>query len=150
MPSRPTLTVENASAYRTRDLADLFARGFQDLGCRKDKIVRCLASEDELSEDERNDETTASRGIAYVGSCQSSSTRHGPRGACEGTSMVLLLPAPPALTFRRLTRLFEHEAQHLLGLAHDDMTPEDYWSEGDVPRWARGVVVRTKNGKRLS
>lgn len=64
--------------------------------------------------------------------------------------MVLMLPPPDKLTIRRLARLFEHEAWHLKGKRHEDMTEQVYWSSSPtVPGWARGAVVRWRFGQRL-
>lgn len=90
------------------------------------------------------DPATRSRGIAYVGSCSSTSS---PNEACEAKSIVLLVAPPAKMTLRRLARLFEHEVLHTLGKEHEQMTEKEYWSEGGVPSWARGCRIRYE-GKR--
>ena len=130
---KPTLKVINRTAYDTGDLCRFFAKGLWAMGMRRDKIIKVLPTKGE------------SRGIAYVGSCTPTQ-----RGACEGKSMVLMLPPPDKLTIRRLARLFEHEAWHLKGKRHEDMTEQVYWSSSPtVPGWARGAVVRWRFGQRL-
>ncbi len=72
--------------------------------------------------------------------------------------MVFIFPPPWKMTFRRMTRLFEHETLHTLGKEHScgkgdkactPMTKAEYWSsQPSVPRWARGVTVKWNGSKR--
>ena len=131
----PRVTVINRTAYNTDDLCRLFERGLVAMGVRESKTIKVLPS-NELE----------GRGIAYVG-----------RQGREGHSMVFLLPPPWKMTFRRLTRLFEHEVLHTLGKEHScprgargckAMTDAEYWSKGPVPSWSRGVVLRWNGAQR--
>ena len=122
----PNLIVRNHTGYVTADLERFFARGLHALGCKKDKIISVKMTSGD------------SRGIAYVGQCAYPKQR----GACEGKSIVLMLPHPRGLTIRRLARLFEHEVKHTLGLSHENMNEDEYWSRGQIPAWAKGCVIQ--------
>jgi hypothetical protein len=121
----PTIRVDNRTGYDTADLERFFAKGLWAMGCKRDKFIKVLPTNGD------------SRGIAYVGRCHTAQ-----RGACEARSIVLMLPAPERLSVRRLARLFEHEVLHTLGKSHEQMTKAEYWSQGGVPGWARGMKVR--------
>jgi len=60
----------------------------------------------------------------------------------DGTRMVIAIAAPHAFSLRRLARLFEHEAAHILGFHHEDMHEELLYSLGEVPAWAEGTILR--------
>ena len=123
----PKLTVRNFTGYVTEDLERFFARGLQALGATGDKIIKVISTK-----------TDDGRGIAFVGRC----AYPRERGRCEGKSMVLMLPHPRQLTLRRLARLFEHELKHNLGLSHEQMNEDEYWSRGQLPQWARGCIIQ--------
>ena len=108
----PNLIVRNHTGYVTADLERFFARGLHALGCKKDKIISVKMTSGD------------SRGIAYVGQC------------------AYPKPHPRGLTIRRLARLFEHEVKHTLGLSHENMNEDEYWSRGQIPAWAKGCVIQ--------
>jgi len=114
----------NTTAYDQRDLERLFAKGLWALGCRKHKLIKVLRTSGD------------SHGEAVVGRCSAKG-----RGGCEASLIILRLPPPHRMTFRRLTRLFEHEVLHSIGKDHDQMTRKEYWSLGPVPSWAKGSWV---------
>ena len=135
------LTVLNKTSYDSHDLARLFERGLLALGAKESRTIKVLPGQE-----------VDGRGIAYVG-----------KNGREGHSMVLILPPPWKMTFRRLTRLFEHEVLHTLGKEHScsgaayggkgakgckPMTKNEYWSLGPVPSWAVGCEVRWNGAKR--
>jgi len=129
------VTVLNKTAYDTADLARLFERGLVALGAKESKTIKVLAGN-----------VPEGRGIAYVG-----------RSGREGHSMIFILPPPWKMTFRRLTRLFEHEVLHTLGKEHEcprgargckAMTPDEYWSRGPTPAWAYGITLRWHGAQR--
>jgi hypothetical protein len=122
------LRVINRTHYDTGDLTRLFERGFRALKLDPSKVVEVRPTKGD------------SRGIAWVGRCKAK--------RCETKSMVLKLPPPANLTMRRLSRLFEHEAMHLKGYSHEDMSEKVYWSSQDtVAPWARGVTLRWRGPK---
>ena len=114
----PNLTVRNHTGYVTADLERFFKRGLEFFGAQKDKVIKVIPTK-----------TDDGRGIAFVGRC----AYPREKGACEGKSMVLMLPHPSQLTMRRLARLFEHELKHNLGLSHEQMSEGEYWSRGQLP-----------------
>ena len=56
--------------------------------------------------------------------------------------MVIALAAPWRYSLRRLARLLEHEAAHIRGYDHEDMSRELLLSLGPIPTWAEGTVIR--------
>jgi hypothetical protein len=123
----PNLTVRNHTGYVTADLERFFKRGLEFFGAQKDKVIKVIPTK-----------TDDGRGIAFVGRC----AYPREKGACEGKSMVLMLPHPSQITMRRLARLFEHELKHNLGLSHEQMSEGEYWSRGPIPSWARGCIIQ--------
>ena len=76
-----------------------------------------------------------SRGCATVGS-----KKQG-----YGKQIIIAIAPPWRFSLRRLGRLFEHEAGHLHGLEHEDMSRLSRAllnSHGRVPAWARGLAPR--------
>jgi hypothetical protein len=70
------------------------------------------------------------------------------RGCAEvgGHRMVLAI-APPSYSdyasfMRRLSRLFEHEARHLQGIEHAQMSEALLYSLGPTCSWAKGLRIR--------
>ena len=66
------------------------------------------------------------------------------RGCAEigGSRISLAIATRSRFSLRRLARLFEHEAWHLKGKEHQDMSENQLYSLGAVPRWARGLTFR--------
>ena len=123
----PKLVVRNSHRLRNgRSRALLRARSSRARR-KKDKIISV-----EIDEDGRRPRDRVCGSCAYPRE----------RGACEGKSIVLMLPHPRRLTLRRLARLFEHEVKHNLGLSHEQMNEDEYWSRGQLPQWARGCIIQ--------
>lgn len=64
--------------------------------------------------------------------------------------MVIQIASPSRMSVKKLARIFEHELHHTQGVQHEDMSEEDYWSQGPEPIWARGLslTLKSRNGKR--
>ena len=56
--------------------------------------------------------------------------------------MVIAMAPPSRFSLRRLSRLFQHEITHTLGVEHEDMDEDTLWSLGAVPAWAKGARIR--------
>lgn len=110
----------NRSGYDTEDLRRFVAKGLATVGIREPKRVLIVAA------------PQRSRGCAEIG-CLSGR---------EGRTLVLAIAPPSHYSLRRLSRLFVHEAAHLLGLEHEDMSRNLLYSLGPVPRWAQGTRIR--------
>lgn len=107
--SSPRLSVDNRSGYDTRDLHAFFLAGLRSMGVAGKKRVVVVAS------------PIYSRGCATIG----------------GETIVIAIAAPSRFSWRRLARLFEHEATHSTGKDHHEMSERDLYSEGPCPRWAK-------------
>ena len=63
-----------------------------------------------------------------------------------GDRLVLSIAGPSRLEkpdgWRRLTRVLDHEAEHLAGREHRDMPARMRYSLGPASRWADGVRLR--------
>lgn len=58
--------------------------------------------------------------------------------------VVIQIASPSRLSLKKLARLFEHELLHTRGMVHEQMSEEDYWSQGPEPFWARGRSLTLK------
>jgi hypothetical protein len=114
------LRLENRSGYDTSDLRAFFRRAFEAIVPRSHPLRRRGVEVAVVASPIR------SRGCAEVG----------------GKRMVIALASPSHYSLRRLARLVEHEAHHLLGKQHEDMTEQIRYSEGPVPSWAVGSRLR--------
>jgi hypothetical protein len=56
--------------------------------------------------------------------------------------MVIAVASPAHFSLRRLARLVDHEALHLTGKRHSEMSHVDLYSLGPVPAWAKGIGLR--------
>lgn len=124
------LTLENHSGYDTGDLRRLCLAAFRALGVRTPKRVIVVAS------------PIRTRGCATV-------ARDRP-----GSPIVIAIASPSRFSMAKLARVLEHEIAHARGAEHEDMLRDQRWgrdrkererlhySEGPLPRWARGLWVR--------
>lgn len=111
-------TLDNRSGYDSADLRSFFAKGLKAMGVRNLKKIVVVAS------------PIRTRGCAEV-----SPDRPG--------AMIVIAIAPPGkFTLAKFSRIVEHEITHAKGFEHDRMPESVLWSEGDVPAWARGAVLR--------
>lgn len=56
--------------------------------------------------------------------------------------MVIAIAPPSRFELRRLACMFEHEAKHIAGLSHADMSNDVLYSLGPTPDWAKGLPLR--------
>lgn len=99
----------NRSGYATGDLREFFSRGLRAHGVTGRVVLVVVSS------------PIYSRGCATVG----------------GTDIVIAIASPSRLDYRRLSRMFDHEVRHKLGIDHGQMSERDLYSLGRTSAWAR-------------
>jgi hypothetical protein len=61
--------------------------------------------------------------------------------------MVLAVARPSKWSQRKAALIFRHEAAHLHGVDHKDMSDDIHWSKGPMPAWAEKLPMRRKHPK---
>ena len=111
-------TLRNATGYSTADLVRITAKAFRAYGIKTPKDVIFTSS------------PIRTRGCATVSPDRSRAV------------LSVSIAAPSKFTWQKLAAILRHECAHLRGLQHEDMHEELLYSEGSVPRWARGEKLR--------
>jgi hypothetical protein len=111
-------TLDNRSGYDTSDLRSFFRKGLRATGVRTLKAIVVVSS------------PIRTRGCAEVSPDR------------PGATIVIAIAPPGKFTLAKFARIFEHECTHAKGSDHEQMPESILWSEGDVPAWARGTVLR--------
>ena len=110
---RTRLELQNHTDYSTPRLKSFVKKGLEAMGVRKKVGVAVLPH------------ASMTRGVAEVG----------------GNKLFLFLPRPSRLHVAHAAKVLEHEALHLRGTRHEDMSKKEYWSLGKKPGWAKGLKL---------
>ena len=121
------MKIVNRSHYNTRDLTRLLKKACEAMACRDDKVFVILPSKARYT-----------RGCAEVGP--------SPYGGRESTGVAIEIASPSRFSFRKFGRIVQHELLHTLGIEHEYMTREEYWSFGPMPDWCMGERLRHESG----